>query len=610
MSIVFGEDLRSNGQPYKEPKQLLLPKPQPVETYINLSGNLPDERALFKAEVAKPSCFVSSLSEFEDFLRQHYPAVPTSFKASLDNPTFRSAELLLTENLKLGHRIAVVFDSDLDGICSAAILVKTLRTLKSDIDIRLFTVSSPTREISEQQIRATKAQGCDLVFFLDLGTIQDNSVAQVREQGQSSIVIDHHYYQSNFRSSANVFMNLREEADFQDYPSSHLTASLSQKLLGKLTEPVSLLAALGIKADQVRLSADNRRMLSLGLESLRKSTLPFAQAFKRQICKVAPTANDLVMKLIPIFNAARRSGLFEPKDLAALFIEANPEYSEKLVRKMAIVHVLAKKRAQIAKNAQSLDDSKQVLKYSDLIALVKDQIYSTRIEANRICRETGKTTFVLKRIKNSEGQLIALSGSAKCPDFDLFNLTRLLASKKIVDCLLKDGHNRVIFGGHRHAVYLQIDPNKVETFLEEANALIAVQSKGQDLRFFNQPLAELPLSIIKTHGLQLLQKIEQQCEPTGHAFPAPLLRLSNVRVGVSLPLSDKLEGARRMMLSQAVDGLDAVQAISYSFRAQYLKAGDRVDLIARLILEDAESKRPPQQQLAALEILAILKLNH
>ncbi len=78
------------------------------------------------------------------------------------------AAALIEEHLEQGTRIAVFGDYDVDGVCSTAIMVRTLRSLGADPLWRL-----PSRDegygLSLDAIRELHDQGARLLITVDCG---------------------------------------------------------------------------------------------------------------------------------------------------------------------------------------------------------------------------------------------------------------------------------------------------------------------------------------------------------------------------------------------------------------------------------------------------------
>ena len=101
------------------------------------------------------------------------------------------AAALIGAHLERGTRIAVFGDYDVDGVCSTAMMVRTLRSLGADPLWRL-----PSRDegygLSLDAIRELHDHGARLLITVDCGITAVDEVAEAQRLGMDVIVTDHH----------------------------------------------------------------------------------------------------------------------------------------------------------------------------------------------------------------------------------------------------------------------------------------------------------------------------------------------------------------------------------------------------------------------------------
>lgn len=121
------------------------------------------------------------------------------FNGSIDNmhssmgmKDMKRAIDILKEAITTQKRIVIYGDYDCDGVCSTAILYKTLRILGAN-----FTYYIPNREsegygMNSDRIKTLKDEGVEVILTCDNGISAINEVKYAKELGMTVIVTDHH----------------------------------------------------------------------------------------------------------------------------------------------------------------------------------------------------------------------------------------------------------------------------------------------------------------------------------------------------------------------------------------------------------------------------------
>jgi single-stranded-DNA-specific exonuclease len=103
----------------------------------------------------------------------------------------RAGELILA-HLRRGSRIAVFGDYDVDGVCSTAMLVRTLRALGGDPVWELPSRFDEGYGLSRAAVERLAARGVGLLVTVDCGITAVEQVAAARAAGVDVVVTDHH----------------------------------------------------------------------------------------------------------------------------------------------------------------------------------------------------------------------------------------------------------------------------------------------------------------------------------------------------------------------------------------------------------------------------------
>ncbi|MGO9490085.1 MAG: DHH family phosphoesterase, partial [Solirubrobacteraceae bacterium] len=119
------------------------------------------------------------------FLAAEEEHPPSAFAGIAD------ALALILEHARRGARITVHGDYDVDGICSTAILLRTLRELGADVDSYI-----PDRAdgygLTLETVRRLAARGTGLLVTADCAITAVEEVRAAREAGLEVVVTDHH----------------------------------------------------------------------------------------------------------------------------------------------------------------------------------------------------------------------------------------------------------------------------------------------------------------------------------------------------------------------------------------------------------------------------------
>jgi single-stranded-DNA-specific exonuclease len=214
-----------------------------------------------------------------------------------------------------GSRITVHGDYDADGVCSSAILVRTLRTLGADVDWFLPSRTADGYGLSVATVERLAARGTRLLVTADCGITAVSEVAQARSAGLDVVVTDHHQPRADGTLPDAPIVH----PVVCGYPCPDLCATgVAYKLAGALLaaagrDPAAAdedldLVALATVADCVPLRGENRRLVREGLVALARTPKPGLRALMR-VAQVDPSALDartVAFRLAPRINAAGR----------------------------------------------------------------------------------------------------------------------------------------------------------------------------------------------------------------------------------------------------------------------------------------------------------------
>ena len=217
---------------------------------------------------------------------------------------------LVLDHLRRGSRVAVFGDYDVDGVCSTAIMVSTLRDLGGVPAWRL-----PSRDegygLSADAVRSLAESGVQLLVTVDCGVTSVAEVALARELGLDMLVTDHHRPGDVLPDCTIVHPGLGE-APGSELCAAGVALKLSEALRARAgQDPRDAdadldLAGLATVCDMVPLTGENRRIAREGLRPWRRTSRPGLRALMR-VASLEPgdaDARAAGFRLGPRLNAA------------------------------------------------------------------------------------------------------------------------------------------------------------------------------------------------------------------------------------------------------------------------------------------------------------------
>jgi len=385
------------------------------------------------------------------------------------------------EAVRAGRSITVHGDYDVDGVCSTAILIGTLRELGARCDWFIPDRLGDGYGLTEAGVARLAARGTDLVVTVDCGITAVDAVASARAAGIEVIVTDHHTPDEGLPECPIVHPRLC------GYPCPDLCATgVAYKLAMALRvqaarDPAMAeakpstsqdrfldLVALATVADLVPLTGENRGLVRRGLAEARAGRRPGLRALIAAAgCEPSRLdEGDLAFRLAPRINAAGRlyradAGvelmLCEDEgraaEIAAELDRANRE------RRDAELEVLAGAEAALAELEGGPEAPALVVAgqgwHPGVVGIV----------ASRLAERHWRPTILISLPPAGTGR-----GSGRSiPGFDLLSGLRACSERL------------VRFGGHRAAAGLEIEAADVDAFREAFVAHAAERLEPGDL---------------------------------------------------------------------------------------------------------------------------------
>ena len=429
------------------------------------------------------------------------------------------------------EKLAVHGDFDVDGITGCAVLDLLLSTLSVDgHKVRTTPPFIPDRTqdgygVAARMVRQWAAEGVTLLITVDTGAAAIDELELARELGIDVIVLDHHIFEE--RPCAVALVNPRRPD--ARYPNPDLCGvavafkfaqalgqerpdSLPDGFLESLTD----LVALGLIADQMSLTGENRVLVRKGLARLadRDQIRPGLVALLRisGLDRGFPvTASDLAYQVAPRLNACGRIG----RVMAALelLLTDDPVQAERLAQEADRTNT-RRKQADVALKEEAVEMARPYVERGDPGLVLHSHTWHKGVIGIGAARLV--ELYQLPTILIAEEGDEARGSARSVADVDVKGVLDHCAG-----FLLR-------YGGHSQAAGLTLRRRDIEGFREAfLNALRRKPQHGP------VPVAydlDLPLAEMSAQDVARLVCELDKMEPFGSGNPKPVFRCSGMRL--------------------------------------------------------------------------------
>ena len=421
-----------------------------------------------------------------------YPKVADLFPdPSLLADMDKASERLLAA-LRTGEKIGIITDYDVDGACSAALLIQAWRAWGGEC---VYTVPDRLKEgygpndPAFQRLRSQGAEG--LVLTLDCGSNAQQVLRSKQQQGWEIIVVDHHALNSSIEAEQTqavvAMINPQRSDNRVDLRNLSacgvvllLLVAMRRSIEGGSGEEVPLsfslkpwfdVVALSTVCDVVPLAPLNRAFVRAGLAHLDAQRHAGLAALACAAGIVPPfSARDLAFALGPRLNAAGRMG--DPELAVELLLCVEHEASQRAER---IAHALEnlnnRRRSQQEKccrQAQKQAEEQAGEQAEDVAGgcFLYDSAWSVGVlgpSASRVAERLARPMFLAapSPVATSVEETTLLRGSARLPPYgwEECSLARIAARAQEKGLLLSAG-------GHARACGFSLREEDAEAFQE------------------------------------------------------------------------------------------------------------------------------------------------
>jgi single-stranded-DNA-specific exonuclease len=514
------------------------------------------------------------------------------------------------------EHITVYGDFDADGVTSAALLTRALRSLgqpEAALSAYIPSRLQGMRGLGREALDLLHTRGTRLIITTDCGSSDVDEVNYARELGIDTVITDHHHPPAQFPRATAMLNPWRADCTYGEryLCGAGIAFKLSQALYraaGREQEVWELLdlLAIGTVGDVATLLGENHILVRAGMQQLNTTANPGLQALIRaaQLRPGRIRERDISFALAPRINAAGRM-----KDASLAFRllttddrdEAQALAGElealNLSRQQATEGLIRLVRAQ----ARQQEDKQVILVYGAKVDWPEGII---GLVAGKLSEEMRRPVFVLSQdTRTSRGSarsgenfnIIAALQAARPQLFERFGGHAQAAGFTIANTHIAELHEHLLhwYETSRSARSSQTDPPSVQ---DAAATDVALAARKVDLLI---PRPELM-------NLETLEKI-QRLAPFGTGNPEPIFRVNGLQL-----LSRRTTGSEKQHLRVRLRGN------GLTFNGTMLRGGERFAALPEqtsvgVIFSLEQAWSPPDsesRQDVWLKVLDLLPADH
>jgi len=409
------------------------------------------------------------------------------------------------------ERILVYGDYDVDGITSIALLFSVLREFTPNLYYYIPNRFQEGYGLNEKAIDIAYKNNFTLIITVDCGISSIYEIEKANNYGLDVIVVDHHQPQKEIPAAIAIINPKHNEGyPFKELAGVGVSFKVAQALYLKLKRNQDDLrdfldyVVLGSIADSVPFIDENRILIKHGLKVLNKTQ---REGLKALIIESGVDYGNLNTKevnfaLAPRLNAAGR--LDDPKLALELLLADSVSKAEYLARKLSEINKFRQDIGNdILKEAREFA-FKQIKEENNKVLVLSSKDWNQGVIgviASRLVDEFNRPVIVISK-KDGIGK-----GSGRSiKGFHLYQAVELCQD------VLKS------FGGHRYAVGINVDSNKISELKSRINKIAQEFINEDDLNPELEVDAQILLSDINFNLIKDINILE----PFGSGNPQPV----------------------------------------------------------------------------------------
>lgn len=466
------------------------------------------------------------------------------------------------------EKILVHGDYDGDGVTSAALWARTLRSLGGNVDVFVPHRKRDGYDMRNTHVEQAKEKGVTLIVTTDCGIQRVDEVEHAREFGIDVIVTDHHTPNTSgtLPNAVAVVNPHRHDSvyPFPDLAGVGVAFRMGEALTRYLGHPVDSfrrgyldLATIGTVTDVMPLMGENRIIVKHGLEALQNTKKPGLRALL-EIAGYRDKTLDtrsIGFGIGPRINAASRVDetqhaldLLLTKDEAEARILASRLNDLNTTRREMTGKIVEEAMEQIAQ--QDMTEAKCLILHGanwpgGIVGLVASQVTK---QFNRPC--------IVISMDEATG-----TGKGSARSVHPFNV--FSAIDKCQDLLIE-------YGGHAHAAGLCIPKENLEDFRAQMNHIAGTELTEEDFLPSIDIAAELSPDDITP---ALIEQLERMA-PFGSGNHEPLFAARGIGINHTSRMGADKQHLKLHLKMEGINPYPMVDGLWWNMAEHY---GDTID---------------------------------
>ena len=483
------------------------------------------------------------------------------------------------------EKIMIFGDYDVDGITSTVILYDFLKRVGSDVYYTLPNREKDGYGLKDYFIRQFKDEKVDLIVTVDCGTANLNEIKLANKLGMEAIVTDHHDIPDELPPAYAIINSKQVDCK---YPNKDISGSgIAYKLVTALApyyfdgDQVNNylyrqlgIAALGLVADCMPLTEENRILTKYGLKSLEETDHPGIKA----LIENAGVANQKITSMTIGFYLG-------PRINAAGRLDTAHHAFEVLLgdaKKVSTLNKLNSRRQKMVE--EFVNEAKarigNMKEIPNIIVLSSPDwhVGTLGLIAGKICDHFFRPAIVMQE-----------------RDDEFVGSTRSLNNFDITSFLRKEvGDLFTAFGGHKLAGGFTLPKENLDEFMKRIQS--ASKNCINPKEFYD--VLEIDCEIRPHELTHETSKRITELEPFGNGNPEPTLMIKNTKI-----LNVKPVGSKGEHLQFPIQyGEQKVQAIAFRFGEHLDKINPEFEYDIVFNLEINEWKGYKKLQLRVVDL--------
>ena len=420
--------------------------------------------------------------------------------------------LKATEN---GEKILVWGDYDVDGTTGTVVLRKALEILGAKTAFHIPHRFTEGYGINIPALEKAKERGFTLVISVDCGIRSFAPVAWANENGLDFIITDHHLPDEEKGNPAALAVVNPNQKNCE-YPDKNLAgvgvafklvhALLREKDKEKIVKGFLKVVAIGTIADVMKLTGENRAIVSLGLKDLPKARNYGLKALMEvAACTGEMSSYDIGFRIAPRINAA---GRMDAARFVVDLLETDDFDEARRLAEMLDSRNRERQQVQIDITKKAFLETADITQQNFIVVAGEGWHQGViGLAASKISEKLYRPSIVIS-LKDGIGK-----GSARS-----ISGYHLLKGLESCEELFEQ------FGGHQAAAGMTIKQENIEELQKRLNAHATENLSEEDL------IPEIKIDALvssKTLNLDLIDELKQLA-PFGMGNPKPRFLTANL----------------------------------------------------------------------------------